>query len=139
MLTSAPLFSADVLKKCALIALHVIAEEGRGGEDGCHAPGLGDEWKVGCPKGPMWESEGEACSEDGSVSSSGSREGTVCNDALHVIGLQWAWWQDLSLDGLGAGKGGPLPHGPGQCQEMHEARLGAAERPAVTAWTGCDS
>ena len=36
-----PFFSADVLKKCALIALHLIAEEGRGGEDGCHAPGLG--------------------------------------------------------------------------------------------------
>ena len=35
-----PLFSTDVLKKCAFIALHVIAEEGRGGEDGCHAPGL---------------------------------------------------------------------------------------------------
>ena len=42
-------------------------------------------WKVGCPKSPMWKSEGEAWSE--SVSSSGSREGNVCNDALHVIGL----------------------------------------------------
>ena len=37
-----PLFPADVLKKFALIALHFIAEEGRGGEDGCHAPGLGE-------------------------------------------------------------------------------------------------
>ena len=53
-------FSAEVLKKCALIALHLIAQEGRGEVDGCHAPGLGDEWKVGCPKSPMWESEGEA-------------------------------------------------------------------------------
>ena len=34
-----PLFSADVLKKCAVIALHMIAEEGRDG-DGCHARGL---------------------------------------------------------------------------------------------------
>ena len=41
MLTSAPpFFSADVLKECALIALHLIAEEGRDGENGCHAPGL---------------------------------------------------------------------------------------------------
>ena len=32
-----------LLVKCALIAVHLIAEEGRGGEDGCHAPGLGDE------------------------------------------------------------------------------------------------
>ena len=42
---------------------------------------------MGCPKGPMWESEGEAWSEDESVSSGGFREGNVCNDALHVIGL----------------------------------------------------
>ena len=36
---------------------------------------------------PLWESEGEAWSEDKSVSSSDSREDNVCNDALHVIGL----------------------------------------------------
>ena len=35
----------------------------------------------------MWESEGEAWSEDEDASSSGSREDNVCNDALHVIGL----------------------------------------------------
>ena len=67
-----PPFSADVLKKCALlIALHVLAEEGRDG-DRCHVHGLGDEWEMGCPKSPVWESEGEAWSEDESVSSSGS-------------------------------------------------------------------
>ena len=87
MLTSVPpLFSADVLKKCALIDLHVIAEEGRDG-DGSHVPGLGDDWKMGCPMSPMWESEGEAWSADESLSFSGSREGNVCNDAMHVIGL----------------------------------------------------
>ena len=43
--------------------------------------------RLGCPKSPMWESEGEARSEDEDVSSSGSREGNVCNEALHVIGL----------------------------------------------------
>ena len=37
---------------------------------------------------PKWcRSEGNAWSEDESVFSSGSREGNVCNDALHVIGL----------------------------------------------------
>ena len=41
-----PLISADVLKKCALVALHFITEEGRDGE-GCHVPGLGDEWEMG--------------------------------------------------------------------------------------------
>ena len=82
-----PFFSADVLKRCALIALHLIAEEGRGGEDGCHALDLGDEWKLDCPKSQMCESEGDAWPEDESVSSSDSRENHVCNDALHVIGI----------------------------------------------------
>ena len=110
---STTLFPDDVLKKCALFALHFIAEEGRGGEDGCHAPGLGDEWKVGCPKSPMWESEGEAWSEDESVFSRGSREGNVCNDALHVIGLHGPGGKICLLEGLGAGKGGiEFPHGP---------------------------
>ena len=45
------------------------------------------EWKVGCPKSPMRESEGEAWSEDKSVSSSDSRGDAVWNDAMHVIGL----------------------------------------------------
>ena len=60
-------FSANVLKKCALIALHLIAEEGRGGEDGGHAPGLVNKWKMGCPKSSVWDSDDEAWSEDKSV------------------------------------------------------------------------
>ena len=44
-------------------------------------------WFGGCLKGPLWESEGEAWSEDENASSSGSREGNVCNDASHVIAL----------------------------------------------------
>ena len=50
---------------------------------------LGDEceWKMGCPKSPMWESEGEARSKDEDECSTASREGNVCNDALHVVGL----------------------------------------------------
>ena len=63
-----------------------MAEEGRDG-DGFQVTELEEEWKMGCSKSPMWESEGEAWSEDESVSSSGSHEGNVCNDALHVIGL----------------------------------------------------
>ena len=70
-------FSADVLKKCALIALHVKAEEGRGW-DGFQVPELGEEWKMGRPKSPKWESDGEAWSEDESVSSDGSQKGNMC-------------------------------------------------------------
>ena len=43
------LFSADVLKKCAVIALHVMAEGGRNG-DGFQVPELKDEWENGLPK-----------------------------------------------------------------------------------------
>ena len=49
------LFSADVLQKCALLSLHLIAEERRNGE-GCHVPGLGDPL--------VWKSGDEAWSED---------------------------------------------------------------------------
>ena len=50
-----------------------------------------------------------------SVSSSGSREGNVCNVGVARHRFAWACWQDLcSLAGLRAGKGGTkLSHGPG--------------------------
>ena len=82
-----PFFSADVLKKCSLVGMYLRAEEGRGGKDGCHALDLGDMWRYGCQKGPMWKSDDEDWSEDESVSSGVSREDSVCNVALHVIGL----------------------------------------------------
>ena len=79
---------------------------------------------MGCPKSPMWESEGEAWSEDEDASSHASREGNVSNEALHVIGLLGPgdrislflqYWElarvasscHMALDML--------------CQEMHEA------------------
>ena len=40
-------FFADVRKKCALIALHEVAQEAMGG-DGFQVPELGEEWKMGC-------------------------------------------------------------------------------------------
>ena len=80
------LFSADVLRKCALLAMHLIAEEGRDA-DGSHAPGLGDEWKKGCSKSQMWESRNEAWSEDESVVFQCLSRSNAVNNALHVIGL----------------------------------------------------
>ena len=100
--TPLPCFTSDVRENCALITLHVMAEQAMGG-DGFQVPELGEEWKIGCPNSPMWEREGEVWSEDESVSSSGSREGNVCNDALHVIGLHGSgdkislFLQDLEL------------------------------------------
>ena len=128
-------FSAGVLKKCALIALH---EQGRDGEDGCHAPGLEDEWKVDYPKSPTWESEGEAWSKDENASSDGSREGNVCIDALHVIELYGPgdkislFLQDWELAEVALSCHRALDM---LCQEMQEARLlgDATKRPAATA------
>ena len=99
-----PFFSADFFKKCALLALLIMAEKGRDGD------------KMGSPKSPRWESEGEAWSEDEGASSNASREGNVCNDALHVVGLHGP--DDkisvfLFLQDLGVGKcGTKLSHGP---------------------------
>ena len=62
---------------------------------------------MGCPKSPMWESEGEAWSEDEDVSSSRFHEGNVCNQALHVVGLHGLGDKiSLFLAGVGVGKGG---------------------------------
>ena len=105
----------DVLKKCALIALHFTVEEGRGRESGggC-TPDLEDTWRLGCPKSPTRESEGEACSEDESVSSRVSREDNACNEALHVIGLYGPGDKVSFHEELGACEGGvELLHGPG--------------------------
>ena len=81
------LFSADVLKKCALIALHVNGRRRKIWGWISSPLSWEEEWKMGCPKRPMWEGEGAACLEDENASSSSSREGNVCNDALHGIGL----------------------------------------------------
>ena len=85
---------------------------------------MGEEKKKGCPKSPKWESEGEGWSEDDSVSSSGSCEGNVCNDALHVIGLYGpgdeisVFLQDWELAKVALSFHMALDM---LCQEMHEA------------------
>ena len=108
------LFSADVLEKCACVALHLIAEEGRGGEDGCHAPGLGDEWKMGCPQSSICGGVKAKLGRKTNVCLPVALEKAMCA-TMRCTSLGWAWWQDLSfLAGLAAGKGGfELPHGPG--------------------------
>ena len=47
-------FSADVLKKCALIALYVMSEEAVSG-DGFQVLELGEVWKMACQSSPVWE------------------------------------------------------------------------------------
>ena len=71
----------------------------------------------------MWESEGEAWSDE-SVSSGDSREDTLCNGALHVIGLYGPGDKvSLSLlEGVGACEVASSCHMDLYmlCQEMHE-------------------
>ena len=87
---------------------------------------------------PTWESEGEAWSEDTSVSSSDSRESNVCNEAPLCIGLYGPgdkislFLQDWELAKLALSCHMGLNM---LCQRMREAwKLGdAIKRPAVTA------
>ena len=84
---------------------------------------------MSCPKSPMWESGDEASSEDESMSSNGSREGNVGNDALPVIGMYGPGDKiSLSLKDWELAKVALSCHMPLDmlCQEMHEAR-----------WRGC--
>ena len=81
-----PCFAADVLKKCALIALHAMADEGRGG-DGFQVPELGEGWKMGCQNSPMWEMKAKLGRKTKVCLQVALVKRNVCNDALHVIGL----------------------------------------------------
>ena len=93
---------------------------------------LGTNGKWAAQKVRMWESEGEAWSEEESVSG-GSREGNVCTDALHVIGLHGPgvkislFWKDWELAEVA------LPHGPGH------AVPGKCVRPGLLSRHECSS
>ena len=47
---SNPFVSAETLKACALISLHLSAAEGAVGSSGSQSPDLGDVWRQGCPE-----------------------------------------------------------------------------------------
>ena len=70
------------------------------------------------------QSEGEAWSEDEDASSTASRDGNVCNDALHVVGLHGPgdkislFLQECELAKVALSCHMALDM---LCQEMHEA------------------
>ena len=49
-----PYVSAETLKACALIGLHLVGAEGEEGSSGSRCPDLGDVWRHGCPMSPEW-------------------------------------------------------------------------------------
>ena len=57
-----PYVSAEMLKACSLIGLHLLAADYEVGSSGSQSPDLGDMWKCGCPKSPIWSSP---CSASG--------------------------------------------------------------------------
>ena len=142
-----PCFSAEVFQKCALIALHVMAEEATGG-DGFQVPELGEEWKMGCQNSPVW-GERSLVGRRKCVFQWISRRQCVqrCVARRRVV---WAWWQDLFLEDRELAKVALSCHVALDllCQEMHEGWLSgdATERPlchgmsaVLSPWTGCDS
>ena len=79
--SSNPSVSAETLKACALIGLHLLAAEGEAGSRG----DLGDMWKYGCPKSLDWDSDAESWTESEGTSSSEQREHNVESLALNVM------------------------------------------------------
>ena len=70
------------------------------------------------------ESDGEAWAQNESVSSSGSREGNVCNDTLHVIGLYGPGDKiSLFLQDWELAKEALRSHGPGYALPGNEWAL----------------
>ena len=60
-----PCISAETGKACALIGLHMMAEEKALRSDSDFSPDFGDMWRNGCPTSPEWISSGPTCEADG--------------------------------------------------------------------------
>ena len=51
-----PLVSAETLKACTLMGLHLLAAGGEAGSSGSQSPCSRDMWRHGCPMSPEWVS-----------------------------------------------------------------------------------
>ena len=82
-----PSVSAETLKACALIGLHLLAADYEVGSSSSQSLGPGDMWTYGCPKSPFWSSP---CSA--SVTSGDDEECGHNNEcrAIEVIGQDWS-------------------------------------------------
>ena len=65
-----PFVSAETLKACALIGLHLWAAVHEAGSSGSQCPDLGDMWKYSCPKSRGWEGDVESWTGSEDTSSS---------------------------------------------------------------------
>ena len=79
------LVSAEPVKACALIGLHLLAE-GEAGSGG-QSPDLGDMWRQGCPKSLEWISSWSA--SETSLGCAVYEHNSECR-AIEVIGKDWS-------------------------------------------------
>ena len=82
-----PFVSAETLKACALIGLHLLAAGREAGSSACQSSDVGDMWRHGCPMSPEWAS---SCSA--SDTSCGGEEYEHNNEcrAIEVMGQGWS-------------------------------------------------
>ena len=81
-----PCISAETVKACALIGLHTMAEENALRSDSDSSPYVGDMWRYGCPKSPVWGSNAVELGGNEGTSSLQFYEHNVGNLALEVHG-----------------------------------------------------
>ena len=99
-----PFVSAETLKACALIGLHLLAVGGDAGSSGSQSPDLGDTWKYGCSKSRDWDGNVESWTESEGPSSSEQCEHNVESLALNVMEQDWvnrflSSWKIGNLEG----------------------------------------
>ena len=84
-----PCVSAETLKACALIGLHLWEAEGEAGSNGSQSLDSGDAGRYGCPKSRDWDSDVESWTESEGTSSE-QCEHNVQGLALTVMGQDWS-------------------------------------------------
>ena len=84
---SNPCVSADTLKACALIGLHLLAADFEMGSSGSQSPDFGDMWTCGRPTSLIWSSLCSASVTSGDDEVYGHNN--ECG-AIEVIGQDWS-------------------------------------------------
>ena len=88
LIESGPCIPVEALKACALIGLHIMAEENALRSDSGSSPDFGDRWRYGCPQSRVWGSNAWAGSEGNT--SLEHYEHNVGNLAVEVVGQNWS-------------------------------------------------
>ena len=146
-----PFVSAETLKACALIGLHLLAAEGEAGLSGSQSPDLGDMWRYGCPKCPKCFSPCSA--SETSFGREGYEHNSECR-AIEVIGQgRSSEVVAIFLEDWELGRVALRCHMTMDllCQEMRDACWGQlrvvgfsfvschSKQAFLSPWTGCDS